>query len=193
MDNTCDARLEFEIATFDPAVEVTTLLNSAFRSKPTGQAWLYDSQKRHVDVLLLEATQDIMKFPNSLFLIGPPPESPIFVASCVLRRPADPPAPYMSDGAAWFGLLTVKPDQHSRGYGKVVLLEAERFVSTSWGVKRVEMEHVNTRVQLGTSYQRCGYDVTGKRRNFPYGDNCKQIFVEGLELLVIGTMVDQVS
>ncbi|KAH0359766.1 hypothetical protein KCU65_g9790, partial [Aureobasidium melanogenum] len=92
----------------------------------------------------------------------------------------------MSSGAAWFGLLAVGPEYHGRRYGKAVLQEAERFVSSNWGVKRLEMDYVNTRVQLGAWYERCGYNAIGKRREFPYGDKGKEIFADGLELLVIG-------
>ncbi|KAG9956777.1 acyl-CoA N-acyltransferase, partial [Aureobasidium melanogenum] len=172
---------------------MTAHINSAFRSEPTGQTWLFDSQEKRIDILSLEATQDIIKSSDSLFLIGTLKDGRDVVASCFLRKPAAPPLPHMSDGAAWFGLLAIEPGYHGRGYGKAVLQEAERFVSLSWGIIRLEMDYVNARVQLGAWYGRCGYSATGKRREFPYGDKGREIFASGLELLVIGKdlMVDE--
>jgi GNAT superfamily N-acetyltransferase len=181
-----DSQLEFRIATIDQAAEVTALVNSAFRSEPTGQTWLYVSQEKRIDILPLEATQDIIKSSDSLFLVGTLEDGRDLVASCFVRKPAAPPAPHMSEGAAWFGLLAVSLEHHGRGYGKAVLHEAERFVNSNWGVTRLELEYVNTRVQLGEWYERCGYNATGKRREFLYGDKGREIFASGLQLLVIG-------
>ncbi|KAG9522248.1 acyl-CoA N-acyltransferase, partial [Aureobasidium melanogenum] len=186
MSHEYDSRLEFGIATIDQAAEVTALVNSAFRSEPTGQTWLYDSQEKRIDILPLEATQDMIKSSDSFFLIGTLKDGRDLVASCFVRKPAAPPAPHMSEGAAWFGLLAVSLQHHGRGYGKAVLQEAERFVNSNWGVTRLELEYVNTRVQLGDWYGRCGYNATGKRREFPYGDKGRKIFASGLQLLVIG-------
>ncbi|KAH0339847.1 acyl-CoA N-acyltransferase, partial [Aureobasidium melanogenum] len=186
MDDQYESRLRFEIATIEQAAEVTALVNSAFRSEPTSQTWLHDSQEKRIDVLPLEATQDIIKSSDSFFLIGTIKDNQDIVASCLVRKPSTPPAPHMSNGAAWFGLLAVRTEYHGRGYGQATLQEAEHFVRSSWGVKRLEMDYVNTRVQLGAWYERCGYSATGKRREFPYGDKGREIFADGLELLVIG-------
>ncbi|CAD0095201.1 unnamed protein product [Aureobasidium vineae] len=67
-----------------------------------------------------------------------------------------------------------------------MVVEAERFVREEWGAKRLEMDYVNTRVELGAWYRRCGYSATGKKRDFQYGDKNREILAEGLGLLVIG-------
>lgn len=79
----------------------------------------------------------------------------------------------------------MRPEQRGSRYGKAILEEAERFVSTSWGAKRLEMDYVDTCVQLAC-YRRCGYSAAGKRRKSPYGNKGKEVLAGGLELLVIG-------
>lgn len=71
MDDTCEVGLDSQIVTIDRAAEVTVLANSAIRSKPIYQ-FGHDSQNRHVDVLLLQATVDIIRSPNSLVFISTP-------------------------------------------------------------------------------------------------------------------------
>lgn len=85
MDDEYYSRLEFRIATIDQAVEVTTLVNSAFSTEPTNQTWLYDSQDKRIDILPLEATQDITKSADSCFLIGTLEDGRDLVASCSKR------------------------------------------------------------------------------------------------------------
>lgn len=81
----------------------------------------------------------------------------------------------------------MRPEKHGSGYGKAISQKAEGFVSTGWGANCLEMDNLNTRVQLGAWYQRCGDITTDKRREFLYGDNRKGFLTGRLELLVIGT------
>ncbi|CAD0108648.1 unnamed protein product [Aureobasidium uvarum] len=178
--------LSFSIAPTTLAPEVTTRINTAFRSEPTGQTWLFSSQTNRIDIFSLEATLSILTSPSSIFLAATLPNTAEMIATCFLRKPAETVAQHISKGAAWLGFLAVKPAYHGQGYGKAMLQEAERFVREEWGAKRLEMDHVNARVELGNWYRRCGYNATGKKRDFVYGDKGREIFAAGLELLVVG-------
>ncbi|KAI4727078.1 hypothetical protein E4T49_05118 [Aureobasidium sp. EXF-10728] len=178
--------LSFSIAPTTLAPEITTLVNTAFRSEPTGQTWLFSSQAKRIDILSLQATQNILASPDSLFLVGLLPPSPDPIATCFLRKPADPTPPHVRNKAAWLGLLAVKPESHGKGYGKAMLMAAERFVREQWGLGRLEMDYVDKRIELGDWYRRCGYVDTGKRREFVYGDKGREVLADGLGLVVIG-------
>ncbi|KAI4719451.1 hypothetical protein E4T48_04324 [Aureobasidium sp. EXF-10727] len=178
--------LSFSIAPTTLAPEITTLVNTAFRSEPTGQTWLFSSQAKRIDILPLETTQNILTSPDTLFLIATLPTSPDPIATCFLRKPVDPTPLHVSNGAAWLGLLAVKPESHGKGYGKAMLMAAERFVREEWGLGRLEMDYVDARVELGGWYRRCGYVDTGKRREFVYGDKGREVLAGGLGLVVVG-------
>ncbi|KAI5194678.1 hypothetical protein E4T39_08549 [Aureobasidium subglaciale] len=182
--------LYFTVAVADQATHITTLINAAFRSEPTGQTWLFDDQSKRIDILPPGVTEDLITSPDSLMLVGTAADNIVPIATCFLRKPSTPPQAHMSEGAAWFGLLAVQPEYHGKGYGIAMLREAERYVREEWGVDKLEMDYVNARTELAQWYHQCGYEPTGKVRDFPYGDGGREILADGLEMVVLGKKLE---
>ncbi|KAI5211148.1 hypothetical protein E4T38_01540 [Aureobasidium subglaciale] len=147
--------LHFSIAVADQATQITTLVNTAFRSEPTGQTWLYDDQSKRIDILPPGVAATLITSTDSLMLVGTLPGNTTPITTCFLRKPSTPPQAHMSESAAWFGLLAVQPEYHGRSYGIATLREAERYVRDEWGIGRLEMDYnwLNGIIDVATSQQ----------------------------------------
>jgi ribosomal protein S18 acetylase RimI-like enzyme len=74
------------------------------------------------------------------------------------------------DGAAYFGMFSVRPTLQGGGVGKQVLAEAERIAREDWKLPAVRMTVIDVRDELIAFYERRGYIRTGIKKPFPYGD-----------------------
>lgn len=68
------------------------------------------------------------------------------------------------------GLFAIRPGLQGRGLGRAVIEHAERWACTHWGAHHAEITVIDLRQDLVAWYRRMGYDFTGERRAFPYGD-----------------------
>lgn len=76
----------------------------------------------------------------------------------------------VEDGAGYFGMFSVKPDQQGSGLGKQVIAEAERIAREEWQLPVMRMTVIDVRDELIAFYERRGYRRTGIKKPFPYGD-----------------------
>ncbi|KAK4574330.1 hypothetical protein LTR86_002092 [Recurvomyces mirabilis] len=182
--------ISYRLATRPDAPALADLISRAFRSEPTGQTWLYESQEKRVDIASPDLTRSFIESAQSLMLVGYLPSDPEKkpLSTCFLRKPSATPSeePHRSADAAWLGFLAADPAEHGKGYGLSTLRYAEAYVHDEWGLSRLEMTYVNSRIELGAWYRRCGYVDTGRRRAFPYGEHGREILADGLEEVVIG-------
>lgn len=74
------------------------------------------------------------------------------------------------DGAGYFGMFSVRPDQQGAGLGKTLMLEAERIAREDWNLPAMRMTVIDVRDELIAFYERRGYARTGIKKPFPYGD-----------------------
>ncbi|RBP65492.1 acetyltransferase (GNAT) family protein [Brevibacterium sanguinis] len=88
------------------------------------------------------------------------------------------------DGTAYLGVLAVAPQGQGRGVGSALLDLAEAWVAERWTARRLRMTVIDRREDLIAYYVRRGYEPTGNREPFPYGDERFGIpQVEGLEFV----------
>jgi len=90
------------------------------------------------------------------------------VACCEVRLVED--GNEREGGHAEFGLFAVSPDQQGQGWGRRMLDAAERLAREEWGAATLQMSVIEQRAELIDWYRRRGYEPTGERRPFPYGD-----------------------
>jgi len=76
----------------------------------------------------------------------------------------------VEDGAGYFGMFSVVPEQQGAGLGKQVLAEAEGIVGERWRWDAMRMTVIDVREELIAFYERRGYRRTGIKKPFPYGD-----------------------
>ncbi|EME39155.1 hypothetical protein DOTSEDRAFT_138522 [Dothistroma septosporum NZE10] len=188
-DNTiANPPLTYRLATPSDAPHLAALINTVFRSEPTGQTWLFSDQDRRLDIVSTDLVTSFITSPDSVVLTGTlqTTDPPVSISCCYLRAPSTPPDPHISEGAAWLGLLSVSLRHHKQGYGLAMLRAAEEFVKEEWAARRLEFDVVSSRVGLRAWYGRCGYEGTGARREFRYGERGREVLAEGLELVVMG-------
>jgi ribosomal protein S18 acetylase RimI-like enzyme len=73
-------------------------------------------------------------------------------------------------GKGYFGMFSVDPAQQGGGIGKQVMLAAEAHAARAWGVSVMQMTVIDIRDELIAFYERRGYQRTGIKKPFPYGD-----------------------
>ncbi|KAK4497611.1 hypothetical protein PRZ48_010264 [Zasmidium cellare] len=191
MSSSQKTTLAFRLAAAQDAPRIAHIINSAFRSEKTGQTWLYDDQKKRVDIVSVSLAEDFITGKSSKTIMLAGSFGADIVATCYLRRPDTTVPPpdhlqHITPGSAWLGFLAVDPTLHSKGYGKDMLVEAERFVQQEWKASRLEFDFVHTRTELKQWYVRQGYQETGMKRPFFYGEHGREILADGLEMVVLG-------
>jgi ribosomal protein S18 acetylase RimI-like enzyme len=150
-------------ATNEDADELSALVNSAYRGESSKAGWtteadLLGGQRTSAELL----RGDLANAESRILCLREAPAGPI-LACVFLQRQSD------DSKACYLGLLTVKPNLQTRGMGKYLMQEAERYAQ-NWGAERMVLSVIQLRESLMAWYERRGYKKTGHSRPFPYGD-----------------------
>jgi len=151
--------LHFRAAVVDDIPALVDLVTSAYRGDASRRGWtteadLLDGNRIDPDVLRADMARE-----RSRVLLA---ERDGAVLACA--HVAE------EDGAGYFGMFSVRPDQQGGGTGKAVLAEAERIVRDDWRLPVMRMTVIDLRGELIAWYERRGYRRTGIKKPFPYGD-----------------------
>ncbi|MEJ1096109.1 MULTISPECIES: GNAT family N-acetyltransferase [unclassified Pseudoxanthomonas] len=151
--------LTFRPATLADIPALVELVTSAYRGETSKQGWtteadLLEGQRIDPEVL----RQDIER-----------PQSRIVIAE---RDGAMLACAHIAEenGAGYFGMFSVRPDQQGGGLGKIMMNEVERIVRDEWRLSAMRMTVIDVREELIAFYERRGYARTGIKKPFPYGD-----------------------
>jgi ribosomal protein S18 acetylase RimI-like enzyme len=152
--------LTFRAATPADIPALVDLVTSAYRGEVSKQGWtteadLLEGQRVDPAVVL----QDIER-PRSRVLIAERDGEMLACAHIAEEN-----------GAGYFGMFSVKPDQQGGGVGKIMMSEAERIVREEWRLPAMRMTVIDIREELIAFYERRGYVRTGIKKPFPYGDD----------------------
>ena len=218
------SEIHFSYATHDDIDAVVELVNAAYRGEPGEDGWtteseLLDGQRLDGDmlaetldrpgahVLLAHSGGELvgcceLQRPRKNGNLVPPGE----VAAVDLttkplheeRKLDDPPPPEHPDGvdegAAYFGMFSVKPGLQGGGVGRGVLEEAERIAREEWGATSLELTVIDVRDELIGWYERRGYART--KRDKPFPDDAERFGKprrEGLKLAVLRKPLERVA
>ena len=151
--------LTFRPATLNDIPALITLVTSAYRGDASKQGWtteadMLDGQRIDADAL----RHDIERNDSKILL------------AMVDRHVVACAHVAIEEGAGYFGMFAVRPDQQGSGLGKQVMAEAERVVHQDWGLSVMRMTVIDVRDELIAFYERRGYLRTGIKKPFPYGD-----------------------
>jgi ribosomal protein S18 acetylase RimI-like enzyme len=151
--------LTFRAATASDIPSLITLVTSAYRGEVSKQGWtteadLLDGQRIDAEGL----ARDLARERSRILLAERDGE----VLACAHVA--------VEDGAGYFGMFSVKPDQQGGGLGKRVIDEAERIARDEWQLPAMRMTVIDVRDELIAFYERRGYRRTGIKKPFPYGD-----------------------
>ena len=155
--------LVHRIADMNDRDSLLLLINGAFRGESSCQGWttehsLLGGQRMDIDMLTSNLNDK-----NSIILLFFNTDETMLIGCVYLKQ--QPPTT-----TAYLGLLTVRPELQSHGYGKFILSVAENYLINNWNVESVEMTVIKQRQELLSFYNRRGYYDTGRREPFPLDD-----------------------
>ena len=143
--------------------QVVALMNRAYRGSGTSSGWNteagYITGTRTTERLLRE---DVAAKPDASLLTWRDQRDGT-LKGCVWLEP-------LGNDTWYLGSLAVDPVRQNGGLGHALLSCAEQWVRDHGGT-RIRMSVVNVREALIAWYTRRGYQDTGTRSPFPYGDD----------------------
>ncbi|WP_328694127.1 GNAT family N-acetyltransferase [Streptomyces phaeochromogenes] len=157
--DTAATGLTFRDATDADVDDLVVLIESAYRGDSSRTGWTTEADILEGQRTDPEGVRAVIKSPDSRLLTVE--RDGTVVACCQLEHRGD---------HAYFGMFAVSPTLQGAGLGKVIIAEAERFASETWGAKEMHMTVISAREDLIAWYERRGYRRTGKMTPFPYGD-----------------------
>ncbi|KAI1465576.1 acyl-CoA N-acyltransferase [Daldinia caldariorum] len=150
--------LQFRIATPDDAAQIQQLLNSAFRAEDSRENWTGDMGLASEFNIAVEEIMRNITAPDSAYLMATDERGVLTGSVGVSKRGADVGRIYM---------LAVDPHRHRGGIGRKVLAFAEEYSRQRWGVGKMSLNALSTRLPLLEWYLRCGYRKTGELTPVP--------------------------
>lgn len=174
--------LEQRIAKVSDTPVICALVNAAYRGETSRTGWTTEADLL-TGVRTSERTiQALIESDNACILLGE--EAGGVVAACIcLERHVESPE------TVHLGMIAVSPLLQNRGYGKTMILAAEKLAGAQWQVKRSEMMVISLREELIAFYQRLGYQPTGETVPFPHEPDMWQAQVENMQLIVLQKML----
>jgi ribosomal protein S18 acetylase RimI-like enzyme len=156
--------LSFKIATQADIPKLVELINSAYRGEGSKAGWTTEADLlggQRTDSHTLADQLQLSKAATDRSCVMMLAQNPNLIGCVYLEKKGD---------SSYLGMLTISPTQQNSGLGRILLLEAEKFCSQNWQVRKVHMTVISIRSELLAWYQRRGYQPTGEKQAFPYGD-----------------------
>jgi ribosomal protein S18 acetylase RimI-like enzyme len=147
------------LATTADCESLAVLINNSYRSELACQGWtnendLIDGLRTNVDDL-----QKIINATKSIILIFFDQTKQILIGCIHLQDKSEIKTAYL-------GMLAVRPDLQTRGYGKFILSVAEKYSISKWNVDYTELKVIIQRTELIDYYNRRGYTEVGQHQPF---------------------------
>lgn len=150
---------EWRQATAEDIPTLVALIESAYRGESSKIGWTSEADLlggQRIDAVMLAETIDDPAQQLIVFEQG----ATIVACVTVERR----------EGYGYVGMVTVRPDAQSSGWGKRLLDAAEGVIRDDWQLARARMTVIEQRSELIAWYVRHGYADIGETAPFPYGD-----------------------
>jgi ribosomal protein S18 acetylase RimI-like enzyme len=151
--------MQFRRATLADVPSIVALVESAYRGDASRVGWtteadLLDGQRTDPD-----AVAELINNPESRILLAEGPDG--LLGSVLLSDEGE---------GIYIGMFAVRPGGQGRGVGSALLAEVERVSRDEMGRPFARMTVLAQRPELIAWYERRGYQRTGEREPFPYGD-----------------------
>lgn len=152
--------IEFSKAQTNDLPHLMNLVNSAYRGDTGKQGWTSESELldgQRVDTALLQET---IEKPNSVIVLARRKDRADLVGCVQVDK---------HDDSCYLSMLTVSPTMQNQGLGRQ-LVQAAEAQALAWECRFIEMTVISVRHELIAWYERLGFQVTGEKKAFPYGD-----------------------
>ena len=160
-------------ATIAYAAELSALINSAYRGETSKKGWTTEADllegtrtsEEELISIIASSNHYLLKFIRDEKIIG----SVLLIAK---------------KEVLYLGMLTVSPELQNSGIGKQLLQAAEQLAQ-QLELSRIQMTVIGIRKELLAWYIRNGYEDTGVREPFPFGEGDKALTSEPLDFIVL--------
>lgn len=160
-------------ATIADAAELSALINSAYRGETSKKGWTTEADllegtrtsEEELINIIASSNHYLLKFIRDEKIIG----SVLLIAK---------------KEVLYLGMLTVSPELQNSGIGKQLLQAAEQLAQ-QLELSRIQMTVIGIRKELLAWYIRNGYEDTGVREPFPFGEGDKALTSEPLDFIVL--------
>ncbi|MBE2217054.1 MAG: GNAT family N-acetyltransferase [Ignavibacteria bacterium] len=166
--------IEFKIAAAGDAEKITTLVNSVYRGENSKKGWTTEADFLGGIRITEEKVRDIIGQAGDHIILAVIESN---IIGCVQLE--NPPGMEYS----YFGMLSVDVDYQSKGIGKILINECERYTKEVLGLSEIRMKVINRRKELIEYYERRGYISTGELEVFgskegTFGDPTEELVFE---------------
>ena len=151
--------LQFRPAGAKDVARVVALVESAYRGDASRVGWTTEADFLQGRRTGPDDIESILANPDARLLLAERGGELIACANIAVEA-----------GEGYFGMFSVRPEIQGAGLGSLVLAEAERIVAQEWGCRKMRMTVIDIREDLIPFYERRGYQRTGIKKPFPYGD-----------------------
>ena len=160
-------------ATIADAAELSALINSAYRGETSKKGWTTEADllegtrtsEEELINIIASSNHYLLKFIRDEKIIG----SVLLIAK---------------KEVLYLGMLTVSPELQNSGIGRQLLQAAEQLAQ-QLELSRIQMTVIGIRKELLAWYIRNGYEDTGVREPFPFGEGDKALTSEPLDFIVL--------
>ena len=160
-------------ATIADAAELSALINSAYRGETSKKGWTTEADllegtrtsEEELISIIASSNHYLLKFIRDEKIIG----SVLLIAK---------------KEVLYLGMLTVSPELQNSGIGKQLLQAAEQLAQ-QLELSRLQMTVIGIRKELLAWYMRNGYEDTGVREPFPFGEGDKALTSEPFDFIVL--------
>jgi len=152
---------------------IRLLVNRAYRGESSRVGWTTEADLLDGQRTDIEAIQEMVEAPGSLIFLLTDEDQ---LSACMHVKAVG--------GQLYLGMLTVEPGLQNKGFGKVLLKEAEQYAQ-KLKLDSIYMTVISKRSELIAWYERHGYQLTGKTEPFPAHDSRFGIPKEALEFVVL--------
>ena len=160
-------------ATIADAAELSALINSAYRGVTSKKGWTTEADllegtrtsEEELISIIASSNHYLLKFIRDEKIIG----SVLLIAK---------------KEVLYLGMLTVSPELQNSGIGKQLLQAAEQLAQ-QLELSRIQMTVIGIRKELLAWYIRNGYEDTGVREPFPFGEGDKALTTAPLDFIVL--------
>ena len=160
-------------ATIADAAELSALINSAYRGETSKKGWTTEADllegtrtsEEELISIIASSNHYLLKFIRDEKIIG----SVLLIAK---------------KEVLYLGMLTVSPELQNSGIGKQLLQAAEQLAQ-QLELSRIQMTVIGIRKELLAWYIRNGYEDTGVREPFPFGEGDKALTTAPLDFIVL--------
>jgi ribosomal protein S18 acetylase RimI-like enzyme len=153
------ATLTFRRAELADVPAVVALVESTYRGEGSRVGWTTEADLLDGPRTDAEDVRSCIEEARSCVVLGLRDEQ--LVACANVRAEGE---------AGYFGMFSVVPSLQRAGVGKVMLAEAERIARDDWQLPMMRMTVIDVRDELIAYYERRGYQRTGIKKPFPYGE-----------------------